>query len=94
MEHEFPELQLCDNHWKATAIATQYYPDWYGMAKSATVKTEPLPDDNANASAKRAHTSGSSPSKKRLKTREREKKKQPDLPRLLPLAIETIDSHS
>jgi hypothetical protein len=93
MEAEFPELRFCDNHWKATAIATQYYPDWYGTAKPATVKAEPLPDD-MNASAKRAYTPGSSPSKKRLKTRGREKKKQPDPPRLSPLGVEAVDSHS
>ena len=26
---KFPEFALCDNNWKAKALATEYYPSWY-----------------------------------------------------------------
>jgi len=97
MEREFPELRLCNNHWKATSIATQYYPDWHRTAKPTptTVKSEPQSDrdNNTNTSAKHSSTPGNSPSKKRVKTCKRDKK-QPDPPRLSPLGIEAVDSHS
>lgn len=101
METAFPELRLCENHWKTTHIATQYYPTWRANAKPTpkqkqpSVKSEPQSDadDRATTSSKRSYTPGNSPSKKRSK-REREKKRQPDPPRLSPLSIQVVESQS
>jgi hypothetical protein len=32
LETEFPFLRLCENHWKATMVATNSYSQWYGSA--------------------------------------------------------------
>lgn len=42
MESQFYPLRLCDNHWKAQAIATAIYPNWYKtfIKKRVTVKAE------------------------------------------------------
>jgi hypothetical protein len=34
MEEHFPVLQFCDNHWKAQAIATANYLQWYKYHKA------------------------------------------------------------
>src|SRR6266851_537960 len=34
MEEHIPVLQLCDNHWKAQAIATANYSQWYKYHKA------------------------------------------------------------
>ena len=102
MEAQFPELRLCDNHWKTTLIATQNYPTWRSNAQPTsqepTVKPEPQLDGDLldpSTSSKHSHTSGNSPSKKRLKHgREKNSRKQVDPPRLSPLSVQAIESQS
>lgn len=47
MEEAYPELALCQDHWKAHAIATQTYPGWMQTQKEKTarhrVKVEDMP---------------------------------------------------
>ncbi|KAF7979643.1 hypothetical protein HWV62_41609 [Athelia sp. TMB] len=49
MEKAFPELRLCENHWKASRIATVYYTKWHANRKfsssGTTVKVEDSKDD-------------------------------------------------
>jgi hypothetical protein len=40
MEERFPVLQFCDNHWKAQAIATANYSQWYKYHKAKMEASE------------------------------------------------------
>src|SRR5216683_7756788 len=40
MEERIPVLQLCDNHWKAQAIATANYSQWYKYHKAKMEASE------------------------------------------------------
>ncbi|KAF8219207.1 hypothetical protein L208DRAFT_1072003, partial [Tricholoma matsutake] len=49
MEWKFPELHLCDNHWKSDFIATLNYPSWYNnnvekQEHSKHTSVNPSPD--------------------------------------------------
>jgi hypothetical protein len=62
MEREYPVLRFCDNHWKANALATAIYSQWYSKydgpprkkARTMTIVdddthfTEPLPEPEAH----------------------------------------------
>ena len=81
MEQKFPELRLCDNHWKADLIATLNYPSWYNNnvekeEHSKRASVDPLPE------AKKLRTSTDAPSsmthKKRTKHHTRDAVKAPD----------------
>jgi hypothetical protein len=55
MEEHFPVLRFCDNHWKAQAIATANYSQWYKYYKAKMeAKTEAnrkrVKDDSDNES--------------------------------------------
>jgi hypothetical protein len=55
MEERFPVLQFCNNHWKAQAIATANYSQWYKYYKAKMeAKTEAnrkhIKDDSDNES--------------------------------------------
>jgi hypothetical protein len=46
MESEYPILRLCNNHWKANAVATAIYSQWY---RTYDKKMKPCQDnDNSN----------------------------------------------
>lgn len=46
MESEYPVLRLCNNHWKANAVATAIYSQWY---RTYDKKMKPCQDnDNSN----------------------------------------------
>ncbi|KAF8897772.1 hypothetical protein BD779DRAFT_1667693 [Infundibulicybe gibba] len=51
MHHEFPDLRLCENNWKADKIATQLYPGWFGARKN----------HNASEAIKRTSTTPTRP---------------------------------
>ncbi|KAF8871857.1 hypothetical protein BD779DRAFT_1680061 [Infundibulicybe gibba] len=46
MYKNFPDLQLCENHWKADKIATNLYSGWFKRQKAHGVKVEPTDPGN------------------------------------------------
>ena len=40
LETEFPILQLCENHWKSTMVATNSYSQWYRKACAREIATK------------------------------------------------------
>jgi hypothetical protein len=83
MEQKYPELRLCDNHWKADLIATLGYPSW---SNSHLEKEEHLKRSSANpppdAKKPRTFMDASAPPpiphKKRAKRRAGEAAKEAD----------------
>ena len=67
MRRHFPELQLCENDWKADLIASDNYPSWYShqanTSKRSIKQERDDSDDDADVShpsstAKQLHKSG------------------------------------
>lgn len=61
MENSFEVLRYCANHWKAHAVATVIYSQWYHTfdKKQRSVKTEPSPSSCDKLARKRSKTAGS-----------------------------------
>ncbi|KZV90651.1 hypothetical protein EXIGLDRAFT_770618 [Exidia glandulosa HHB12029] len=58
IEALYPELTLCEDHWKARQVASQAYKDWSRRRGKSVKNTE----DAVSISTKRARASSSSPS--------------------------------
>lgn len=70
MERAYPALRLCDNHWKANALATAIYSQWY---RTINEKRKVLNNDNANQGDNSDHgingeDESEGPARKKIKT--------------------------
>ncbi|KZW02951.1 hypothetical protein EXIGLDRAFT_701568 [Exidia glandulosa HHB12029] len=64
IEALYPELTLCEDHWKARQVAAQAYKDWSRRRGKSVKNTE----DTISTSTKRPRASSSSPSASRSST--------------------------
>lgn len=72
MAKVLPEMQYCEDHWKATYLATHCYPSWYNnhVKKKAIIgiKLEPTAEDTEVATKKRQSEDIVVPSKRLKKS--------------------------